>query len=104
MSRHIVMPADGPDGARPVVDTEGACLVHHTTAALIDGVGDGTVIGLELEGRVNEKRHRHTQLYVLDAEGAAAVVAEITAVYSRAGRELAEAFTRALDTALEAQS
>ena len=104
MSRHLIGASDNdPNGRHTVlVDTEGACLLDHTTAALVEGTGDGTVVGLELEGRVNQKRYRHTQLYLMDAEGAAALIAELVGVYHRAGGPVAARFVAALDTAVEA--
>lgn len=49
------------------------------------GEGAGRAIGLELAGRINKAQARTSVLYLMDEDGAAAIVSELVALAGRAG-------------------
>lgn len=70
-----------------LIDAEGAVLLGDVAVAMV-GIGSaegiGTAIALELGGRVNKSTVRQETLYLLDADGAAVLVAELLGVADRA--------------------
>lgn len=73
----------------------GDALIDATTAILLADVhvaivgagrstGVETVIALELSGRINHSTEQHEALYLLDADGAAAIVSDLLGVAGRA--------------------
>lgn len=69
-----------------IINTEGSVLLGNVTAAVLGAgrsTGIETIIALELGGRVNHTTTQHETLYLLDADGAASLVAEIFGVAGR---------------------
>lgn len=73
----------------------GDSLIDTTRAVLLDGIsvavigryartGAETVIGLELEGRVNHSAERSDVLYLMNADGAAGIISELLGLAGRA--------------------
>lgn len=78
-----------------IVDTERAVLLGEVHVAMVGlGRADGveTAIALELGGRVNRSTVRHETLYLLDADGAADLVAQLLGIADRAHPGFMEIF------------
>ena len=101
----IVTPDGDPHGRdNSIVDTRGAVLVDDIHAVALTEPGMGRELyGLELAGRINRSSARSDALYLLDVDGAAAVAAEIVAMFARAGGRRAEEFQSCLDRRLDEQ-
>lgn len=67
------------------VDPKGSVLLDGVTAAVAHAAGGNDAIALLLSGRVNGSRDRARVLYLVDADGAAALVTEVEAILRRAG-------------------
>lgn len=72
-----------------VVDTTNAVLLDFSTVTLVesqraDGGGREPAVALMLEGRVNKKTTRTKVLYMLNGDGAAAIVTELLGLAKRA--------------------
>lgn len=98
----IITPDENPFGhGNSIVDTRSAVLLDDTTVVMLDNSSDGrTIYGLQLAGRVNRSSARTNVLYLLDEDGAAAIVTELIGLFSRAGSTQAAAFQAAIDTRL----
>jgi hypothetical protein len=82
----------GPyDRDQVVVDTTDAILMDTVEVAVVgmirEGKMDEVVLALELEGRVNKSKRREDNLYLFDADGAAAIISELLGVAHRIGPE-----------------
>lgn len=87
----------GPGGPHDrhafVVDSTDAVLLDHTTVSIVhlarrDAPGEVEhAVGLLLEGRVNKTRDRTRVLYLVNADGAAALFTELAGLASRASAE-----------------
>jgi hypothetical protein len=98
----------GPGGPHDlhavVVDCTDAVLLDHTTVSIVhlgrrDQPGEVEhAVGLLLEGRVNKSRDRTRVLYLVNADGAAALLTELVGLASRARadglNDLADEFVR----------
>lgn len=91
MSKFIGGSAYGRGDA--IIDVEGSVLFDTVTAALV-GVGQQTgvetCIAVELGGRINHDTERSEVLYLMNADGAAALVSEILGVAQRIGPHFLE--------------
>lgn len=71
------------------VDVTRAVLLDQTAVVLVGtatwGQGAGRAIGLELGGRINKSEARTSVLYLMDEDGAAALVSELIGLACRAG-------------------
>lgn len=98
----IAGPGGPYDRDAVVVDTTNAVLLDTTVAAIValtrGGKADGDAIALTLEGRVNHREARAEVLYLMDEDGAAALIAELVGVAARAG---SATFPAKLEAALE---
>jgi hypothetical protein len=89
-----------------VIDATNAVLMDGMTVALIEPVKDGQKVGakpywcLNLEGRINKTQDRSRVNYLFDADGAAAIIAELMALGSRQGPVVHGELMTALNTRL----
>lgn len=70
-----------------IVDMRQAVLLDHVHVAMVElgrGRGFESGIALELGGRVNKTTTRNETLYLLDADGVAALIAELLGIGDRA--------------------
>ncbi|WP_449408037.1 hypothetical protein [Microbacterium maritypicum] len=70
-----------------LIDTDKAVLLGNVHVAIIGAArqtGVETVIGLELSGRVNHSTDEHEHLYLMDADGAAAIISDLLGLAGRA--------------------
>lgn len=72
-----------------LIDATKAVLLDTVNVVLVGtatwGQGAGRAIGLELGGRINKAQARTSVLYLMDEDGAAALVSELVGLASRAG-------------------
>ncbi len=102
-SRRITGPGGPFDRHANTVDTRGAVLLDDVWT-VVAHTGAGDVVGLELAGRVNHSSARASALYLMDAEGAGQLAADLVALAARAGGQLAEQFRAAFDAQLTAST
>lgn len=70
-----------------LINTEGAVLLGDVHVAVVGALrqnGAETIIALQLAGRVNHSTDQHQALYLLDADGAAAIISELLGLAGRA--------------------
>jgi hypothetical protein len=87
-----------------LMDARNAVLMDAVDVSLVDTKGEDEqlVCALLLAGRVNYQDRRATQLYLFDADGAAAIISELTGLAARAGGQFSEDFQARLQTRLAA--
>ncbi|WP_405676878.1 hypothetical protein OG292_19730 [Streptomyces sp. NBC_01511] len=88
----------GPGGPRDrhgvILDDRTAVLLDHSTVTLVETTnGQGPVLAALLEGRINKTTERARTLYLMNEDGAAALVSELLALAHRIGPEFGERFT-----------
>ncbi|MDQ2624975.1 MAG: hypothetical protein M3Y20_07430 [Actinomycetota bacterium] len=69
-----------------LVDASGAVLLDRVDVVLVSTMspsGAGRALALELGGRVNKTTRRSSVLYVMDQDGAAAIVSELLGLAAR---------------------
>lgn len=87
-----------------LIDTRGAVLADSWTSVIVH-TSAGDVVGLELGGRVNKSTARASALYLVDAEGAAKLAADLVTLAARQSATdpaWAETFRQAFDAQLAA--
>lgn len=85
----------GPGGPRDenavVIDPTDAVLLDYTETALIGVPGqENPILALLLEGRINKTTDRAKNLYLMDEDGAAALVSELVALGYRISPEFGD--------------
>lgn len=89
------------DGSDVLIDAERAVLLDGLDVCLVNAfAGDEpgrTRLAMRLDGRVNKTTDRASILYILDEDGAAAIVTELVALASRVGPEFATLFQTRLE-------
>lgn len=94
--------ADPSDETSTLLDTRRAVLVDATEVCRVDNPSDGrSVIAMFLEGRLNRSTERSAILYLLGADGAAALVSELAGLAARMGPEFEMEFRQALDARMD---
>lgn len=97
----IAGPGGPYDENAVVVSTESAVLLDTSNVALIavgrDGNYEEKAVALVLEGRINKTQDRAKVLFLLNGDGAAAIVSELVGVAKREGAEFAADFLVALE-------
>lgn len=88
-----------------IIDTRGAVLADSWDTVVVHTGSAGDVVGLELAGRVNKSSARTSALYLLPAEGAAKLAADLVTLaarHSTTDPAWAETFRQAFDAQLAA--
>lgn len=84
----------GPGGPHDrnsvIVDTTDAVLLDSSDVCLVETNNGNPVLAMLLEGRVNKTTDRARNLYLLNEDGAAALVTELLALAHRIGPEFGE--------------
>ncbi|GGJ81856.1 hypothetical protein GCM10011583_11650 [Streptomyces camponoticapitis] len=87
----------GPGGPRDrhgvILDDRNAVLLDHSTVTLVETANGQPVLAALLEGRINKTTERARTLYLMNEDGAAALVSELLALAHRIGPEFGERFT-----------
>lgn len=90
----------GPGGPRDrnavILDTTDAVLLDSSDVCLMETSGGSVVLAMLLEGRINKTTDRARNLYLLNEDGAAALVTELIALAHRIGPEFGQRFTARL--------
>lgn len=89
----IAGPGGPHDRNAVIIDTTNAVLLDHSNVCLVETAGGSVVMAMLLEGRINKTRDRARNLYLLNGDGAAAIVTELFALAHRIGPEFSERFT-----------
>ncbi|WP_030757698.1 hypothetical protein [Streptomyces sp. NRRL F-5135] len=97
----IVGPGGPHDRHGVILDDWGAVLLDHSTVTLVETRGGQTVLALLLEGRVNKSPDRARNLYLMNEDGAAALVTELIALAHRIGPEFGQRFTKRITYLIE---
>jgi hypothetical protein len=99
----IAGPGGPHDQGAVVIDTRKAVLLDTTNVAMVDNKSDGRrIAALLLGGRVNRSPDSTSVLYLLNADGAAAIVSELIALAGRESGQWAADFSTALTERMEA--
>ena len=95
---HVAGPGGPYSRGEHVVDATAAVLLDDITVVMVGAVDSSGVaarVGLELGGRINKSTRRSSTLYLMDSDGAAAIIAELIGLANRAGGDyLAELHDR----------
>lgn len=90
---NIAGPGGPHDRNAVVIDTTNAVLLESTDVCLMETAGGSIVMAMLLEGRINKTQDRARNLYLLNGDGAAAIVTELFALAHRIGPEFSDRFT-----------
>jgi hypothetical protein len=91
----------GPGGPHDrngvIIDTTDAVLLDSSVVSLVETPGHpAPVLAMLLEGRINKTTDRARNLYLMNEDGAAALVTELMALAHRIGPEFGARFTARL--------
>jgi hypothetical protein len=73
-----------------LIDARSAVLLQEVTVVLVDSTSsEGTepALAMELGGRINKTQQRSTVLYVMNEDGAAAIISQLLGLAHRVGDE-----------------
>jgi hypothetical protein len=94
----IAGPGGPHDADSVVVDATNAVLLDSSTVSLVGSPGESKpYLAVLLEGRINKTTERARNLYLMNEDGAAALVAELMALAHRIGPEFGARFTARLE-------
>lgn len=98
----IAGPGGPHDANSVIIDTTDAVLLDHSTVTLVGSPGQPKPhLAMLLEGRINKTTDRARNLYLMNEDGAAALVTELIALAHRIGPEFGERFTARLQHLLD---
>lgn len=100
----IVGPGGPHDRHGVILDDRTAVLLDHSTVSLVETRGGNPVLALLLEGRINKTTDRARNLYLMNEDGAAAIVTELLALAHRISPEFGDRFTSRLQHLIETGS
>ena len=100
----IAGPGGPHDRDSVIVDTTNAVLLDASTVVEVESASHGPVLGMLLEGRINQTTDRARNLYLMNEDGAAALVTELIALGHRMGPEFGTRFTHRLQHLLDTDS
>ena len=93
---NIAGPGGPHDTNAVIIDTTNAVLLDSSDVCLVETGGGEVVLSMLLEGRINKTSDRARNLYLMNEDGAAALVTELIALAHRIGPEFGERFTARL--------
>lgn len=95
----------GPQDRHGVIlDDRNAVLLDHSTVTLVETRSGSPVLAVLLEGRINKSPDRARNLYLMNEDGAAAIVTELMALANRIGPEFEERFTARIQHLIDTDS
>ena len=87
----IAGPGGPHDRDSVIIDPTNAVLLDHSTVSLVGSPGEPRpYLAVLLEGRINRTTDRARNLYLMNEDGAAALVSELLALAHRIGPEFSE--------------
>ncbi|ONK09480.1 hypothetical protein [Streptomyces sp. MP131-18] len=92
----IVGPGGPHDRHGVIIDTDHAVLLNESHVAQVEVGRQGPVLAMQLSGRINKSSDRASVLFLLNGDGAAALISELVALATRIGPEFAAALTARL--------
>ncbi|MFF1298099.1 MULTISPECIES: hypothetical protein [unclassified Streptomyces] len=100
----IAGPGGPHDRNSVILDTTGAVLLDNTNVCLMETSNGSVVLGVLLEGRINKTTDRARNLYLMNEDGAAALVSELLALAHRIGPEFGETLMARVQRLLDTKS
>lgn len=100
----IAGPGGPHDRNAVIIDTTDAVLLDSSDVCLVETPGGNVVLSMLLEGRINKTTDRARNLYLLNEDGAAALVTELIALAHRIGPEFGARFTARLKHLMDTDS
>lgn len=97
----IAGPGGPHDRDSVIVDTTNAVLLDASTVVEVESTANGPVLAMLLEGRINHSTDRARNLYLMNEDGAAALVTELMALAHRMGPEFGERFMQRLQNLID---
>ncbi|MFE9064871.1 hypothetical protein [Streptomyces violaceusniger] len=97
----IAGPGGPHDRNAVLLDTKNAVLLDSSDVCLMETASGSVVLAMLLEGRINKTTDRARNLYLLNEDGAAALVTELIALAHRIGPEFGARFTARLQHLLD---
>lgn len=97
----IAGPGGPHDRNSVIVDTTDAVLLDRSDVCLVETSNGTPVLAMLLEGRINKTTDRARNLYLLNEDGAAALVTELLALAHRISPEFGDRFTARLQHLLD---
>jgi hypothetical protein len=99
---NIAGPGGPHDADSVIIDATNAVLLDHSTVSLVGSPGNPKpYLAVLLEGRINKTSDRARNLYLMNEDGAAALVTELLALAHRIGPDFGERFTARLKHLLD---
>lgn len=99
---NIAGPGGPHDADSVIIDATNAVLLDHSTVSLVGSPGNPKpYLAVLLEGRINKTTDRARNLYLMNEDGAAALVTELIALAHRIGPDFGERFTARLKHLLD---
>lgn len=94
---NIAGPGGPHDRNSVILDTTDAVLLESSDVCLMETSGGSVVLAMLLDGRINKTTDRARNLYLMNEDGAAALVTELMALANRIGPEFGARFTARLE-------
>lgn len=89
----IAGPGGPHDANAVIIDTTDSVLLDGATVSLMGAPGrPNPILAVLLEGRINKTRDRARNLYLMNEDGAAAIVSQVLALAGRMGPEFEARF------------
>ncbi|MFE7236118.1 hypothetical protein ACFVAF_37000 [Streptomyces sp. NPDC057596] len=92
----IAGPGGPHDRNSVIVDTTNAVILDASTVTQVETLTGTPALAMLLEGRINKTTERARNLYLMNEDGAAALVTELIALAHRIGPEFGHRFTARL--------
>jgi hypothetical protein len=86
----IAGPGGPHDRNSVIIDTTHAVLLDASDVCLVETANGSIAMAMLLEGRINKTQDRARNLYLLNGDGAAAIITELLALAHRIGPEFGE--------------
>lgn len=100
----IAGPGGPHDRNSVIIDTTNAVILDATSVSLMETHRGNPVLAMLLEGRIAKTTDRARNLYLMDEDGAAALVTELIALAHRIGPEFGARFTARLEHLIATES
>jgi hypothetical protein len=100
----IAGPGGPHDRDSVIVDTTNAVILDHSTVTQVETLTGAPALAMLLEGRIARTPDRARNLYLMNEDGAAALVTELIALAHRMGPEFGERFTARLQHLIDTKS
>lgn len=98
----IAGPGGPHDRNAVIIDTTDAVLLDHSTVTLVETSNHAApVLAMLLEGRINKTTDRARNLYLMNEDGAAALVSELITLAHRIGPEFGERLMQRVNGLIE---